>query len=473
MSIVVGSISGGAFDGTNVNINVPTVRVPELADAELPIEDTDLLLLYKNAPTNKTRKTSIEELKNFLVTPGGVPVPPVTNGADVEIIITAAMAGTNRVNVPILANKMYSLSRRGFGTLLTNEYNILSSGGFELKPKDENGNVVTDDDANAIEQDVSEGEVFIAHVYDYVPDQGGGGIPGNTGGGGSLITGIVSITANTQLSAIHRQKLIHASFGDNKGIVTLEDIADAPENSIVIIETTVGNNFQTKVTAKTGQVIYYGSTSQQYLYLGISESIWLLRGADGWYVLNDLKGVDRVGLPIYSWKQRLNTLICRGQEVNRADYPRLWEWVQQSGALILDTQWATSASIIDAETGTRQIYYPYKGCFSYGVLGTGGATFRLPDEQGMFRRGLANIGSTDAERTFNTPGNIQPDTNRKHSHDINYEINGSDGAPNAKMIPPNTSGEGTTNGTDSAAIQPAGGFESRPINIGFLPLIYV
>jgi hypothetical protein len=299
MSLVVGTIQNGALAGQLVNIEVPTVRVPELPDAQLPLQDIDLMVIYQEGG-NKTTKADLNTIRDFVVT-GGNPgaITPIINGADVEIVITSGMANKSRVNVPVLANQMFSLKRRGEGQLLVSEYDIIPSGGFELNPKDEDGNVVDDASPNAIPQFVQEGEVFIASVFDWANNP----TPGNGGGTTSLFDGLTSLTTSTQLSTLHRKKLLQVAGGNSSLIVTLEDIADAPANSMVCITTVISNTKQTKVIAKAGQKIYYNNTSNDYLWLGISETLSMYRGDDGWYVINQLPGVDNVGMSYLAEKQ--------------------------------------------------------------------------------------------------------------------------------------------------------------------------
>lgn len=470
MSLVVGTIQNGALAGTNVNIEVPTVRVPELPDAQIPLQDIDLMVIYQEGG-NKTTKADLNTIRDFIIT-GGNPaaITPVINGADVEIVITASMANKSRVNVPVLANQMFSLKRRGEGQLLVSEYDIIPSGGFELNPKDENGNVVDDTNPNAIPQLAHEGEVFIASVFDWAnnPTPGSG-----SGGTTSLFDGITSLTTSTQLSTLHRKKLLQVAGGSSSLIITLEDIADAPANSMVVITTVISNTKQTKVIAKAGQKIYYNNTSNDYLWLGISEVLWMYRGDDGWYVLNQLQGVDNVGDEFFGRKAKLNMLVARGQEVARTDYPRLWEYAQSLGvSLVDDGTWNSTINIPNAISGTRTTIKPYEGCYSYGSGGVNGTTFRLPNMQEKFVRGLNNINSSDSQRTFNQPGGVQFDMNKAHAHDLNYEINGTDGTPNGRTIY-NGDGEHNGNGMNTTVIQPSGGFESRPVNVGLLPLIRV
>lgn len=476
MSLVVGTIQNGALAGTNVNIEVPTVRVPELPDATLPLQDTDLMVIYQEGG-NKTTKADIAIIRDYIVT-GGNPaaITPIINGADVEIKITAGMADKSRVNVPILANKMFRLKRRGFDQLLVEEYDIIPSGGFELNPKDANGKVVDDNDPNAIPQLVHDGEVFIATVFDWEVGAGGGNNPGGTT---SLFDGLISLNTTTQLSTMHRNKLLQVAGGANSLVITLEDIADSPANSIVCITTVISNTKQNKVAAKAGQKIYYNNTSNDYIWLGISEVLWMYRGDDGWYVIGQLQGVDNVGDEEWGRKQKTNMLVAKGQEVLRADYPRLWEWVQSLGnALVDDATWHSSVSIPNAATGTRTNYNPYHGCYSYGSGGLTGTTFRLPDFQEKSIRGLNNAGSSDSQRSFNNPGGTQYDTNRAHGHTwknsqgVRIDTNDGRDAYVYTDVITNRGKNLVTLNTDVLTVS-GGGFESRPYNIGMLRLIRV
>jgi hypothetical protein len=461
MSVVQGTIQNGQFAGQIVDIDVPTVRVPELPQAEFP-QGTDLLVLYQEEG-NKTTQMSLDNLRMFMVT-GGDPsvITPVINGADVEIVITAEMAEQSRVNVPVLANKMFGLRQRGVGDLLQSEYDIIPSGGFELNPKNEFGYVVDDFDPNAIPQLVHEGDVFIAHVYDWENT-------GSVGGSSttSLFTGKVNISTDTALTSLHRQKLIQATFGSAHGTITLEDLNDAPANSIVCIATLINNSYQTKIAAKNGQKIYYNNTSLDYIWLGISETLWLYRGDDGWYVLNQLPGVDNVGDEFFGRKQKPNTLIASGELVLRADYPRLWEYVQSLGfGLVSDATWNTVAIIENAALGTRAGYKPYEGCYS---MGDGATTFRLPNMQEKFVRGLNNIGGSDSQRVYNHEGGVQPDDNRRHDHDQQTYTAVNDGGRKPVGFS-NTLNDLGDSGVNTGL---SGGYESRPINVGLLPLIRI
>lgn len=74
-----------------------------------------------------------------------------------------------------------------------------------------------------------------------------------------------------------------------------------------------------------------------------------------------------------------HALLLQGQLVNRADYPDLWQFAQNSGNLVPDSDWSN-----------------YKGSFS---TGNGSTTFRLPDF-----RGLVPVGNDPSQNEFSILG---------------------------------------------------------------------
>lgn len=474
MSVVKAVISSGTQIGETVDIEVPTVRVPELSDAETPLEDDDLILLYKNDPTAKTRKTTLAALRNYnLVGNSGEPTTPVTFGSQIEIIVTALNGGgTNTITVPMLAGYEFTLDRQGVGTLQSDEYSILPGGGFKLSAKDANGKVVPDSDPAAFPQIAQIGERFTAKVFNLVATP----TPtGNNSGGGSEFSGIALITSSTQLTTIHRGKLLHCALGNLAGTITLEDLGDAPKYSTITIETNVSNTKQTRIeTKQISQKIYFAGTSLTYLYLGISQSIKLFVGDDGYYLISNAEFLLNIGKPHFDYAVRLNTAVANGQLVRRADYPRLWDFVQTLDGISLvdDSLWNVSQDITNAETGTMTSFHPYEGCFSKG---DGSTTFRLPNLQGKFIRGLNNVTLTglilgdDTERGWDKAGGVQSDMLRKHDHDEQVYTAVNDGGKKPVGYS-NTLNDLSDSGTDTGL---TGGFETRPINVGLIPLIYV
>ncbi len=90
----------------------------------------------------------------------------------------------------------------------------------------------------------------------------------------------------------------------------------------------------------------------------------------------------------------LGYLKCNGALVKRVDYPALWNYAQQSGALVEDSQW----------------YQDYHGSFS---AGDGATTFRIPNLGGEFIRCWDDGRGVDSGRAI---GTLQSSQNLSHSH---------------------------------------------------------
>ncbi|MCP1116939.1 phage tail protein [Robbsia andropogonis] len=91
---------------------------------------------------------------------------------------------------------------------------------------------------------------------------------------------------------------------------------------------------------------------------------------------------------------RAGDLKLCGLLISRADFPALWTYAQQSGALVSDEAWQNG----------RQ------GCFSHG---DGVSTFRIPDVRGEFLRALDNDRGVDPDRQI---GSRQDSQNKAHAH---------------------------------------------------------
>lgn len=98
-------------------------------------------------------------------------------------------------------------------------------------------------------------------------------------------------------------------------------------------------------------------------------------------------GGDKIGQIRFSINPNIEPgyLALNGQEVNRDDYPNLWEWVQQQvGFLVEESEWQSIQSISDAHNGNVGKY----------SVGNGTTTFRLPN-LGCWVRGGGEAGTAN------------------------------------------------------------------------------
>lgn len=428
MATVTGIITG---TGQEVQITIPTVRVPELPQLVESVEDDDEIPIHDKSE-NKTKWKAASGLRAYFGSGGtGAPVAPAVQGGDVEIIASSSnMEGTKKVNVPSLLNTTFTLERVGYGQLLTSQFNILPSGGFEL-----------------VDDDVRKGDIFFAHTFSPVPTAPGGGVITT-----SIINGISLITDDTTLNTTHVNKLLHLSSPTKNIAVTVQDIAEVPDNSIVCIETTINNGYFSKIQTQGGQLMYVGGSGVTYLWLGSNEFLWLLKGADGWYVMKISDGVFNAGQPFFDYVVRMNSIVGKGQLIAKSSAPRIVDFLSVNpDAVISESLWQSNP----LNRGKFTLY--------------DANTIRFPDFQNQFVRGLNNIGGSDTERPGNSVGLRQADK----VGPIGVSIPRGDSYSGDAFEGDNRVGGGQGGNPQTPVVVNAGGTETRGKNIGLLPLIKI
>jgi hypothetical protein len=383
-----------------------TVRIPELPSrtAGLDLSFSDLLPIYI-ASENKTRRVDLQSLYTFFQSGGvgGSHAPVEYGGMMIYRVPDDIPEGTTTVSIPSLAGKDFFLRRGGLPLIpQTNpsrpdaQFEIQNAGGFAL---------VQDGDQ------LNPGELFELFIFSLIAQSPG---PAPSTSSGAFIKGRKTISTNTVLDVEQDlNKLIQARAGVNAITVTLPNVDDVPENTFIPIETNINNTKPLTVTTTGGQFIYFKNTSKTTVYMHPGEVLWLFRDDDGWYVTSDFYQVYRqIGKPyaVYNIDVEDNEILCMGQLVNRADYPRLWEYALRQGAsLVTDEVWNTESVVIEGRTEP----FPYIGCFS---TGDGSTTFRLPNLMNVALRGLKSTSGADPERYLNKSGGRQKNQNLKHGH---------------------------------------------------------
>lgn len=432
-----------------------TVRIPELppVGVDHPLTDGDTMPIW-SADDNVTRHTTLASLRSYIESGASTGVNPVVNGAKVLYIVPSSDAGGTVASIPFLAGESFNLRRDGQPMVPETdpsgaapaEYRVLSSGGFEL--------------LRAGEQ-LIEGQRYELEVFTMVA--GGTTVPVSSGGGSAEISGKVVVTTNLNMTVSnHLRKLIQLRSGLSKIVVTLPSLSDIPANTIINIEASVQNSFQSRITTQGGQNIYLNNLSYTSIYVAPGEALRIFRDDDGFYLINSFgQHYREIGKVEASYKVGMNELLADGRLVNRADYPRLWEWVQGLGSsLVSEVTWNTASVAI----GTRTVLRPYRGCYS---TGDGTTTFRIPDLMNISLRGLKSELGSDSERFLNRPGGFQRNELEAHTH-LSDQF--------SKRGWPNQSGDRTTDyyfidktrdGVLSRlAIESAGGVETRMDNVG-------
>lgn len=197
------------------------------------------------------------------------------------------------------------------------------------------------------------------------------------------------------------------------------------------------------ITTGPDRVKYADGDNRAAIYLYNGERITFVAAGDHWQIQSAFGNFESVGESFGARKKKGNTIINDGQLISRADYARLWEFVQ---TLTLGQELVDDATWL-AGIGPEPL--AYRGCFSQG---DGVTTFRLPDERGMFDRYLDLARGVDIARVHDFAGGYEKDQNKAHDHfmfngsdtgggpyissghstggNLGYSMNGSNGVPN-------------------------------------------
>lgn len=177
-----------------------------------------------------------------------------------------------------------------------------------------------------------------------------------------------------------------------------------------------GGTHKNAVFACQGSDKFFYPTDKASLILGQAENLTVFKAFGKYQIFNDLFGVKMVGELLYNYLQtEINTLLCDGTTKLRAEYPRLWAFVQSlgSGGVVTDATWSGTFVIHNGNN-----VYTKKKCFS---TGDGSTTFRLPLLTNSLLRGID--GST------RLPGSIELDQVGQHSITMNLRQHVGTGSP--------------------------------------------
>lgn len=275
------------------------------------------------------------------------------------------------------------------------------------------------------------------------------------------LRGVVNLTATTTLTLLHRNFLIELAASGHTSF-TLPDVTSTTAGDRFVFSSLMPYGKCASILFNSSQNVKWADgDTRTVLYMYGGERLELVSAGTYWTVGYSNGNFDTVGESRGVRKRKGNTLVLDGTVVNRTDYPRLWEFIQSFTTgqdVVTDANWLA---------GTGGNINAYRGCFS---LGNGATTFRLPDERGLFDRYLDLTRGLDTGRIHEHAGGLEMDEVLSHNH-INTQFDMllmKDGAGTGISFD-NTPGE--PNIQQSGQIAAYGGSETRPKNIGKIPVI--
>ncbi len=215
------------------------------------------------------------------------------------------------------------------------------------------------------------------------------------------LSGEAIITANTLITNAYSGKLIVAN-ANGILVLTLDDVTTFKMGTILPISSFCLANSVVNIVSQAGQKFYDSSTGRSVMYMHNTEHLFLVASTGGWKILNAIGNFYSAGEELKSRKIVNNTLAFTGAVVNRAFFPRLFEYVISlpSQAIITEYGWLSDP-------------VRYRGFYT---LGDGATTFRLPDERGMYERALDLGRGLDVLRMDESPGGYEKDAVGSHTH---------------------------------------------------------
>jgi len=371
-----------------------------------------------------------------------------------------------------LAGWNYTVTQRGVGDLVPGvDIQKFLSGGWQFI----NGYVI------------QPGEVFTLRFQPTITVQSGL----TSQSAGQLFSDEVTVTADITMDATYLGKVIKGAATSAIALnLTLPTSASSANMKMIRIMSEGGAHTMINIKTQGSDVLTCLGASLSVISIAQDESVDLYNYNGNWRVNPNGDFLKMVGELVYSFSKLIpNTLVCNGQTLLRAQYPRLWNWIQNnldSSLLISDANW----NLQDTTTSSPTYgLYPGKVKFSSG---DGTTTFRLPVLGASTAFGAKNdslaaitIGGflRGVDDTQRLPGTVQVDGVGNFSADITGKI--------FQFHYSGLSGEGFTGlGTSPGGITPIGNntvanvlfggknpvtnvknYETRPFNIGAYLLI--
>lgn len=284
-----------------------------------------------------------------------------------------------------------------------------------------------------------------------------------------MTSGVQVVTADTVLGPSTFRRLIVLASATTSLTVTLS--AAYPENIGLFISSSYSSGLQKQATilAGSGMGFAVNGAITDRVFIGQDETIQVIRSGAIWLVLQRSSNWERVGHVSAGYMVGPNQLVCEGQLISRADYPRITDWLTRfaaaGGTVLNEASWATNQTL-------------------WGV-GDGSTTLRVPNLRGYFMRYLDLGAGIDIDRENSgiddRAGSAQAGAVESHNHigpDPNFNKlvrAANQGGPSntTAAIFTGSINDDRPRADHTGSIVAYGGTETRPINVALLPIMNI
>jgi hypothetical protein len=204
-----------------------------------------------------------------------------------------------------------------------------------------------------------------------------------------------------------------------------------------------GQNMEDGSVTSTGQWLYDGEMIE--LVADVDNSVWKLVHCKG--------NFEKVGMDDLKRIQPRNSFIAQGTTgLSRTTYARIWNAI-------------SGIAVAEADKSLVR----YQAMFGDG---NGTTTFSLPDMRSMFWRGLDLSRGIDIDRLDDSAGGYEADELKAHNHNRNTAGNAEHDMRASAPGGFNSMPAGPYHPVNQTVTGNTGGLETRPKNIGLIPIIY-
>jgi hypothetical protein len=295
---------------------------------------------------------------------------------------------------------------------------------------------------------------------------------------------VEEITVNTLLTSAHYNRRIRCSGIGSRLLITMPLLTATPEGTAFLFMCNGGNQLQVKLQRSSTDLFLIHEFTPTELNFMKGESLTIekrtINAVEYWEVYNQtatiLQVLERLDA---QWNAHPNTKPADGTLYDGDDWPRPWYWITNRLPL--------SHYIVD-DTVVNGGYVHPVGKEGLYVIHSSLKKFRVPNTQGLYKKGLDNFTTFGGDATrkmginpaYDFPGGVQEEQMLQHTHDGLEADNGPHGGassainstPSRLLVNTTSGGHTTITGAKTGNVSAGlGGTKLNVHNWGYVDLI--